>query len=318
MLLYAVWACFSAPPATPQSRGYKTGPNIHFKNGHSGRIYASLDSAPVHSNPRCHLTVVPRRGTFCRISNDTTHGLGESPQYLCAVSETIADMANQRFQRGDAFPTDHRFDALADSPPPHIEGSTATQTFPVKPPTIRSTGPLQQPLNSVDIFIDDFIHIMQLPGPARLGARRTLFECIDQVLRPLQPSDNCKRKEPNPVKKLERGDATWTSKKVILGWLVHTEQRTIELPPHRKDRLDDVLNSFTEQQRRTSRKKWQQLIGELRSMVLAIPGGRGLFSQLQSVLTYPTTALPSNRLRLTPAVHDQLSDFRWLAKELAS
>jgi hypothetical protein len=245
-------------------------------------------------------------------------GWTESPQYLCAVSETIADLANQHFQRGDGFPTDHRFDTLADTSPERIEDLPATQTFPVKPPKIRSTGPLQQPLNTVDVFMDDFIHITQLPLPDRLGAHRTLFECIDQVLRPLQPSDNCNRKEPNSVKKLIKGDAAWTTKKVILGWLINTEQRTIELPPHRIDRLNDILNGFTEQQHRTSRKKWQQLLGELRSMVLAIPGGRGLFSQLQSVLTYPTNAQPSDRLRLTPAVHDQLCDFRWLAKELAS
>jgi hypothetical protein len=48
-------------------------------------------------------------------------------------------------------------------------------------------------------------------------------------------------------------------------------------------------------------------------MVLAIPGGRGLFSQLQSVLDYSPNALPTDRLQLTKAVHHQLDDFRWLA-----
>jgi hypothetical protein len=166
--------------------------------------------------------------------------------------------------------------------------------------------------------MDDFIHITQLPLNERLASRRVLFNSIDQVLRPLHPSDYPKRKEPNSIKKLLQGDAAWTTQKVILGWLVGTEQRTIALLPHRKDCLDDILNSFLPNQRRTSRLKWQQLIGELRSMVLAIPGGRGLLSQLQSVLTYLEHSTPSDRRRLTPAVHDQLNDFLWLAMELAS
>ena len=53
-------------------------------------------------------------------------------------------------------------------------------------------------------------------------------------------------------------------------------------------------------------------------MALALPGGRGLFSQLQSVLTYPSAPKPADRLRLSPAVHHQLGDFALLAADLAS
>jgi hypothetical protein len=51
---------------------------------------------------------------------------------------------------------------------------------------------------------------------------------------------------------------------------------------------------------------------------MALPGGRGLFSQLQSVLTYDSNPQPADRLRLTTAVHDQLDDFRWLASTITS
>jgi hypothetical protein len=51
-------------------------------------------------------------------------------------------------------------------------------------------------------------------------------------------------------------------------------------------------------------------------MVMAIPGGRGLFSQLQSFLLHVHDPKPTDRLRLSSAVHDQLDDFRWLAHEL--
>jgi hypothetical protein len=48
-------------------------------------------------------------------------------------------------------------------------------------------------------------------------------------------------------------------------------------------------------------------------VITAIPGGRGMLSQLQATLTYLPTARPSDRLTLTRAVHDQLADLRSLA-----
>jgi hypothetical protein len=53
-------------------------------------------------------------------------------------------------------------------------------------------------------------------------------------------------------------------------------------------------------------------------MVLAIPGGRGLFSQLQSVLLHAKNPKPTDRLHLSQPVHDQLDDFRWLAHKLTA
>lgn len=240
-----------------------------------------------------------------------------SPQYLCAVTETIADLANHRFAEKRLDHTPHRLDELADSKSEALP-KLAPMAAGIPPPVVKSRGARQESLNMVDVFMDDFVLCSQLPLEERNAARRTLFDCIDQVIRPLEPHDNPKRKEPNSVKKLGKGDGAWSTRKIILGWLIDTEQRTIELPPHRRGRLEELLAKFPPHQKRTSRRKWQQLIGELRSMVLAIPGGRGLFSQLQSVLDYSATARPSDRLFLSKAVHDQLDDFRWLAQNLSS
>ena len=53
-------------------------------------------------------------------------------------------------------------------------------------------------------------------------------------------------------------------------------------------------------------------------MVLAIPGGRGLFSHLQSALTSSPDACPSDCVTLGKPIHDQLDDLRWLAKDLST
>ena len=84
--------------------------------------------------------------------------------------------------------------------------------------------------------------------------------------------------------KFAKGDACWSTHKVVLGWVVDTIQKTIELPPHRKDRLLSILRT-TQNKKRLGIRSVRKLLGELRSMVLGIPGGAGLFSQLQLALT---------------------------------
>jgi hypothetical protein len=138
------------------------------------------------------------------------------------------------------------------------------------------------------------------------------------VLRPLSPNDNPHRKEPISTKKLLKGDATWSTKKTILGWLIDTTRHTIELPPHRLERLATLLSQFLHHQRRTSHRKWQQLLGKLRSMVLAIPGGRGVFSQLQAILTTVETPHPSDHLHLSTAIHNQLNNIHWISADLGT
>jgi hypothetical protein len=200
-------------------------------------------------------------------------GWVESPQYMCAVAETIADTANQRLRNGYQSVGPHRLDELADSRPistsPLPDVTRDHTSLPA--PRVRSRGPFQAPLNVVKVYMDDFILLSQLSPSERVAARRVLFECIDAVIRPLAPGDNPNRKEPNSVKKLLQGDAYWSQRKAVLGWLIDTKARTIELPPHRRAWLLEVLASIPRTQRRTSRHKWQVLVGEIRSMALAWP-----------------------------------------------
>jgi hypothetical protein len=131
------------------------------------------------------------------------------------------------------------------------------------------------------VYVDDFIGMVQENAHHRQHVKRILFQSLDQVFRPLESGDNPNRQEPAYIKKMLKGDATWAARKTILGWTIDTVRMTVELPPHRIDRLFELLDSIAPAQRRSSVKKWEKLLGELRSMVLAIPGGRGLFSVLQ-------------------------------------
>ena len=76
---------------------------------------------------------------------------------------------------------------------------------------------------------------------------------------------------------MKQGDATWTTSKVILGWLIDTTAKTITLPPHRIARLREILESIAPDQRTIATKDWRKVLGELRSMSIALPGSVGLF-----------------------------------------
>ena len=106
------------------------------------------------------------------------------------------------------------------------------------------------------MHIDDIVQLSQQQRATRRHiARTTLFESIDEVLRPLAATDKPCRKEPNSTKKLEKGDGAWATQKIFLGWLLDTVCQTIELPLHWIECLQDLLAAIPSHQRFTSRQK---------------------------------------------------------------
>ena len=70
------------------------------------------------------------------------------------------------------------------------------------------------------------------------------MHAIDSVIRPLASDDNPHRREPVSLKKLRQGDCSWGTLKVMLGWIIDTVNMTVELPPHRAERLAEILASI--------------------------------------------------------------------------
>ena len=137
----------------------------------------------------------------------------ERPAYFCSVTETVADLMNNRLRSGNLTTSAHKLDSVTDSPPEPIPVPTPASDPAVQlpVPTVRSHGPLQHPLAYTDLFMDDFCQLVQGPPELQTQVRRTLFECLDAVIRPLEPADNPNRKEPNSMKKLRKGDACWAT-----------------------------------------------------------------------------------------------------------
>mmetsp|Transcript_20086 Transcript_20086/g.29792 ORF Transcript_20086/g.29792 Transcript_20086/m.29792 type:complete len:644 (-) Transcript_20086:159-2090(-) len=245
-------------------------------------------------------------------------GWTESPPYFCSLTETIADTANHRILKWQN-PSRHRLEADASSPgddprPKHQRQQPASTALAI-PQTRNPLLPNRQRiLAAVDVFVDDFIAVGQ-GSPQRLHRlRRILMTAIDDILRPVDANDPSHRKEPISVKKLRQGFADWDTIKPVLGWVIDSVAMTISLPQRRAERLVELLDSIKPDQKRLSVNTWHQLLGELRSMSLALPGTRGLFSSLQAAIT----TRRGNRLRLTKRFHQALDDFRWIQSSLTS
>jgi hypothetical protein len=278
------------------------------------RIWVNTDDIP-----KLAVSLPPLEGTEPLLALPLVLPMGwtQSPPLFCAATETATDMANLRLKR-NWKPGPHRLDAVAESQPapePAPAPSASIETalpLPEHPP-IRTWK--RKALAKFDVFVDDFIGIGQGDPKRLMAIRQVLLHTIDDLFRPLDAADSVYRNEPSSTKKLGKGDGAWATRKIVLGWLIDTIAMTIELPPHRQERLREILADIKPDQKRTSVRKWQQVLGELRSMAIAIPGARGIFSLMQEALRH---ADGHHRIRLSRGVHDCLDDFRWMSNDLQS
>ena len=246
-------------------------------------------------------------------------GWKNSPPIFSTATETIADLANARL-RAFTPPLPHHLDDMAEliaSQPPALPiPAGITLSVPRDPSLPNPTAPLAY----ADVYVDDFVGAAQrsLPGTPGLDnrrrVRRLLLHAVDDVFRPLSGSDGPDRREPVSMKKLAAGDCSWGTIKQVLGWIIDSVNMTIALPPYRASRLLDLLDSFPPSQKRTSTKRWYAALGELRSMALALPGARNIFSSMQNALSTQS----KNRIALGKGVHDALNDFRWMHANIST
>jgi hypothetical protein len=234
-------------------------------------------------------------------------GWALSPPYFCAYTETAADLANHALAMN--LPCAH---------PDPVETTSQALKLPLlnthSSNAVVPMGPLlPEPLSYVDVYLDDFIALAQ--HNAMPPTLHHLVASIHQVFRASPHRDDPLHRTPIiNANKMAKGEASWSTEKVILGWHINTATRTLHLPLHKQHHLHALLQSFLPK-RRTSRQWWQSLLGELRHMATAIRGARYLFSILQSVLTDQPT---SPRVRLSTLVHATLNDWLYLCTSLAS
>ena len=249
-------------------------------------------------------------------------GWTESPPYFCSATETAVDLINLHAAHS-WDPPRHPLEPAAGTQPPQdgwhcITVPTPTFSPPSRLPVPPQLPPAQRrhhrpPLAYGDVFVDDEILLAQGTSHQLHHFKRQALHINDWIFQANDHHDNpTVRKEPISESKLLKGDACWSTTKVNLGWTLDTLRGTIELPANRKRRLHDIVTEAL-RRKRVSVQSWQKLLGELRSMVMGIPGGQGLFSQLQVALQRQT----HHRVRIHKEAKACLQDLHTLAQDLA-
>ena len=71
---------------------------------------------------------------------------------------------------------------------------------------------------------------------------RHLFCAINEIFHP-NNKDNIAQEEPISLKNLRKGDADWSTKKVVLGWSIDTVKQVLTIPDDRKLNLLALLDT---------------------------------------------------------------------------
>jgi len=245
-------------------------------------------------------------------------GWVESVPWFCLATKTGADIANAMPLNVHLPP--HPLEQLAMTKPPdepdppcpkpNARGGSAplNATAAMAPPVLQ---PFHKPVTFTDVYLDDYLLGVQGNAKACLQHLRRLLYAIDEVFCPVD-GDNSKHRNHVPsIKKFLKGDADLSTQKVVLGWIIDVLKQTLELPPHRIQRLREIFD-YLRHRDRVGTSMWHKILGELRSMSIGIPGSRGLFSMLQEGLKFRD----QNRIRITKAIWDQLLDFEYLTNDL--
>ena len=240
-------------------------------------------------------------------------GYVESAALFCATTKTVKDRTLDTLSTcHTALP--HHLKDLADTAPPQTseEEATATQDSDKKwealSPHAQATD-----LEHVKVYLDDFIGITQGGPTERRNITRHLFCASNDLFRP-NNKNNISQEEPISLKKLRKGDAAWSTQKVILGWAIDTVKQVLTLPDDCKTNLLALLKTTPPSARQCSKKRWHKLLGTLCSTISTIPGAAGMLTRLQHALK----TMKGRRINLSTLVHEELNVWRHLVISLAA
>jgi hypothetical protein len=173
-------------------------------------------------------------------------GWMQPPPLFTAATETVDNLDNQEL-RASQPAQPHRLYIVSESQGAVPElapiSLDVAPTLPLPVKALPKGRPIP-PVKSWEVYVDNFIGMVQGSRTHRRHVKRVLLHNLDKVFRPLDHINNEHRQDPAFIKKMKKGDAAWATRKIVLGWIIDTVRLTIELPAHRLTRLFDLLHSI--------------------------------------------------------------------------
>jgi len=144
---------------------------------------------------------------------------------------------------------------------------------------LRSPEEVKSLLQLLDVYMDDFLGLMQAPSLQQLGNfMRAVLHGIHKVFPPLGPMDDQDDK-PISIKKLKQGDGRWATSKEILGWFFDGMACCMSLPEEKVSEIMVNLKNLTKQ-KLVKVGDLEKLMGKLMHATIGIPNGHGLLSPI--------------------------------------
>ena len=150
-------------------------------------------------------------------------GWVEYPPQFCAVTETVADLANTALRdKNQRLRTSHRLEQVSESTVTGLDSPISGHLDINHNRVVKSKGALVY----IDIFVDNFLGIIQGNKDRREEVKRDILHSLDNVLRPISPTDLPTCQDPASLKKMKQGNSTWATKKILLGWVSNSNPST--------------------------------------------------------------------------------------------
>jgi hypothetical protein len=156
-------------------------------------------------------------------------GWAHSPPYFCAFTETVTDLTNQ------ATLSLHPENLLLK----HTQCTLEPMATDFHPTAVILGEDNIPPLTHADIYIDDFMLMAQCPY--QMPLLNTLLNTLDRVFHDPAPTNH---RQIVSASKLNKGDATFSTQKRILGWDIDTYFMTLSLPAHRLEGMSELIHSI--------------------------------------------------------------------------
>ena len=170
-------------------------------------------------------------------------GYMESAAFFCATTETVKDRTLDTLSMRHTAPP-HHLGYLADTKPPQTSEEEARETLDANRNwEALSSHARETAIAHVKVYLDDFIGITQGGPTERRKMTRHLFCTIDKLFQP-NNKDDIAREEPIYLKNPCKGDAAWSTQKVVLSWGIDTVKQVLNLPENCKTNLLSLLKTI--------------------------------------------------------------------------
>jgi hypothetical protein len=226
-------------------------------------------------------------------------GWAESPAYFCAATETSRDIIHWLITEKIPLPP-HPMEAY------------------MKPgdsvPRCQTTNLTEEYTESL-VYVDDFIIALVENANRTLIQRvsRAALFGIHAIFPPPSISGHAGGKDPISQKKLEKGDASFTVEKLVLGFLLNGRDRTVTLPADKAAKILQELKKVLHK-KKVNLKRFQSLVGKLRHVAQILPSAKGIFTPINNSLSGNPKEIG---LGTTSEVRSALLDLGALVRDLA-